>query len=311
MVKGESYQVTQYNEETTYGGYIKVHKEYDSASRQKPTNPNIEFTFDVYVYDKQPTESNAKIIREFKNNKVKASETWTSELITWKGENVPYYYVIEQEKDYVPKNGENQEVGTWEATVGGELVNSKENAKQVPVLYKYDAENNQELTLGSNDLQALGYNYNNPDEIEARDIVNITNKKDEEDSVKGSFKIIKEVEAEKLGVEDDMPEDGFEIEITVSGNFELEGQTYPNGWKKTIKLPHNGTFEQELSWDKNSAPPTVTIKEIGLNQINEKTKNGVWTLDGISNNGASLIVDDTVELYVNNKFSRLSKHCPY
>lgn len=304
MVKGESYQVTQYNEETTYGGYIKVHKEYDSASRQKPTNPNIEFTFDVYVYDKKPTESNAKLIREFKNNKVKASETWTSELITWKGENVPYYYVIEQENDYVPKNGENQEVGTWEATVGGELVSSKENAKQVPVLYKYDAENNQELTLGNNDVQALGYNYNNPDEIEARDIVNITNKKDEEDSVKGSFKIIKEVEAEKLGVDDDMPEDGFEIEITVSGNFELDGQTYPNGWKKTIKLPHKGTFEQELSWDKNSAPPTVTIKEIGLNQINEKTKNGVWTLDGISNNGASLIVDDTVELYVNNKFSR-------
>ncbi|MCR5185828.1 MAG: hypothetical protein K6D97_01750 [Clostridia bacterium] len=315
MVKGESYQITQYNEETTYGGYIKVHKEYDSNSIKTQPNTNLEFKFDVFVYDKNPTDSNAKKIYEFKNNKVKAGETWTSEFITWKGDNVPYYYVLEQEHDYVLKENEEQAEGTWEARVAGELVNNKENAKPVPMLYKentgnqqkVEKQNNEQLTdeeILMNEIIDLGYNYINPDELEARDKVIITNKKDEEDKNKGSFKIIKEVEAEKLGVEDDMPEDGFEIEITVSGQFELDGERYTDKWRRTIHLSHNESFEQELTWDKNSTPPTVSIKEIGLDEINKETKKGVWTLDGISNNGTSLIEDETVTLYVNNKFSR-------
>ena len=311
MILGESYVVTQTNQAETTGGYIKVTKKIDTESAQNLHDKNREYVFNVYVYDKNPNEEGANIIHELTGQRVKQNEIWTSDYITWdKEQDAPYYYIVEQtEKDYV-------------TTV------SKDNPAQIVEVSKNIPENKIE-NLEVSDTDSLPYNYNNPNDNDIK-IETITNTAEE---VSGKFIVKKEVLVEKTGV----PNSTFKVIINIDGKFRFNSipkitrVTYNDknekvisteqydkikesdlpivrdDWtSKEIGLKHGEYIVFDLTWEKGATPPKVTVSETNINALNNPTrqKNGVWSLEGISNNGARLLEGNTLPIVITNRYSR-------
>ena len=111
----------------------------------------------------------------------------------------------------------------------------------------------------------------------------------------GKFQVTKEIIADLKLLDGKVPEE-FTIVMTVSGTFEMNGESVVDSTREIkTTLKANETYTSpEIKWWGNNAP-VVNVSEINLSKG--------WHIGAISNNGASLEKDQTIEFVVTNVLS--------